>query len=266
MLGIDTEYDGLLEAVAAFFEELSDLLGDELGAVVENEGAVEVLLIINAVFDLVAVAVHFALFRAVAFHVFVDVHFYDLVGCEETVADALFERVGVDGVAEVIDVGNVFGFLRGSSETDLCGTCEVVEDLAPCGVFGCAASMALVDHDHIEEVGGQFLEKFLSLFGACDRLVEAEIDLVGGVDTACLAIYCGGELDLGAVFALDSLGIDAEFGHGLPEGAEVVDHGLIDQDIAVGEEEDALFAACFPQAPDDLKGGKGFARARRHDE
>ena len=61
---IDAEDDGLLEAVAAFLEELGDLLGDQLGALVDDQRAVEVLLVVDAVLDLVAVAVELAPSRA----------------------------------------------------------------------------------------------------------------------------------------------------------------------------------------------------------
>ena len=57
-----------------------------------------------------------------------------------------------------------------------------------------------------------------------------------------------------------------ELGHRRTEGPEVVDHGLIDQHVAVGQEQDALFAACLPQPPDDLKGGVGLACSRGHDQ
>ncbi len=50
------------------------------------------------------------------------------------------------------------------------------------------------------------------------------------------------------------------------ERAEVVHHRLVDQDVAVGEEEDALLAAGLPQPPDDLEGGVGLAGAGRHDQ
>ena len=53
VLLIDAEDDGLLEAVAAFLQELGDLLRDELGAVVEHERAVEILRVVDAVLDLV---------------------------------------------------------------------------------------------------------------------------------------------------------------------------------------------------------------------
>ena len=75
-----------------------------------------------------------------------------------------------------------------------------------------------------------------------------------------------GEVDLGSVVALDGLGAGAELGHGRAERPEVVDHGLVDQDVAVGQEQDAFLAARLPQPPDDLKRRVGLAGAGRHDE
>jgi len=46
--------------------------------------------------------------------------------------------------------------------------------------------------------------------------------------------------------------------HGPTERLEVVVFGLEQQDVAVGEEQDALLDARLPQAPDDLKRGVGF--------
>ena len=57
MFLIDAEDDGLLEAVAALLQEIGDLLGNQLGAVVDDERAVEILRVVDAVFDLLAVAV-----------------------------------------------------------------------------------------------------------------------------------------------------------------------------------------------------------------
>ena len=58
----------------------------------------------------------------------------------------------------------------------------------------------------------------------------------------------------------------AEFRHRRAERPEIIDHRLIDQDVAVGEEQDAFLAAGLPQPPDDLKGGVGLAGAGGHDE
>jgi hypothetical protein len=68
------------------------------------------------------------------------------------------------------------------------------------------------------------------------------------------------------VDALHTFGIGAELGHRALERAEVVDHGLVDQDVAVGQEQDALLGAALPQAPDDLEGGVGLAGAGGHDQ
>ena len=157
---------------------------DQLGAIVQHQRAVEVLGVVDAVLDLVAVAVELALLGAIAFHVAVDVDLDDLVGREEAVADALLQGVGVNRLAEVVDVGNVLGFLRRGGQADLGGGGEVVEDFPPGGIFGGAAAMALVDHDQVEEARRELAKELLAVLGSGDGLIEAEIDLVGGVDPA----------------------------------------------------------------------------------
>ena len=79
-----------------------------------------------------------------------------------------------------------FGLLRRGGEADLRGAGEVFEDLAPGRILGGAAAMALVDDDQVEEAGRELAEELLPLLRAGDRLIEAEIDLVGGVDAALL--------------------------------------------------------------------------------
>ena len=265
MLLIDAEDDGLLEAVAALFQELGHLGCHQLGPVVDDQGAIEVLGVVEAVFHLLAVAVGLARLRTVSFYVDVDVDLDHLIGSEEAVLDALLERVGVDRLAKVVDVRDVGGLLGRGRQADLgCGG-EVIEDLAPGGILGGAAAMALIDDDQVEKAGRELAVELLPLLRAGDGLVQAQVDLVCGVDAALL-VEGRGEFDLRAVFALDGLGAGAELGHRGAEGAEVVDHGLVDQDVAVGEEQDALLAAGLPQPPDDLKGGVGLAGAGGHDQ
>ena len=110
----------------------------------------------------------------------------DLVRSKEAVANSLFERIGVDRLAEVIDVGDVFGFLRRGGETDLRGAGEVLEDLSPGRIVGRAAAMALVDDDQVEEVGRELSIELLPVLRARDRLIEPEIDLEGSVDPPLL--------------------------------------------------------------------------------
>ena len=145
------EDDGLGEAVGGL-EKLGDLGGDELGALFEDQAPVEVRLVVLAVLDELAVLVRLALLRAPTFQVLVDADADDLVRGEEPVVDALLQRVGVDRVAEVLDVGDVLGFLGRCGEADLRGGGEVFEHLAPGRIIGRTAAVALVDDDEVEEV------------------------------------------------------------------------------------------------------------------
>ncbi len=123
--------------------------------------------------------------------------------------------------------------------------------------------MALVDDDQVEEAGRELAVELLALLRAGDRLIEAEIDLEGGVD-APLPVERQRQVDLAAVLPLDGLGVGRKLRHRRAERAEVVHHRLVDQHVAVGQEQDALLAARLPQAPDDLERGVGLAGAGRH--
>ena len=159
-----------------------------------------------------------------------------------------------------------FGFLRRGGQADLRGAGKVVEDLAPGGVLGRAAAVALVDDDEVEEAGRELAEELLPLLRAGDGLIEAEIDLVGGVDAPLLVEReRSGRLSVPSCRSM-VLALVLKLRHRRAERAEVVDHRLVDQDVAVGEEQDALLAARLPQPPDDLERGVGLAGAGRHDE
>ena len=156
VLDVHAEDNGLGEAVAAL-KELGDLLRDELAAFLDDEVLVEVGAVVDAVFDELAVLVLETLWRSPAFGVNVERDLDDFVGREETVVDALLERVGVERVAEIFGAGNFLGFLWRGGEADVGGAFKVFENLAPLAVFAGAAAMALVHDDEIEEVGAELL-------------------------------------------------------------------------------------------------------------
>ena len=265
VFGIDAKHDGFLEPVAAFLQEGRDLLRHQLGPVVNHQRAVEILDIVNAVLDKRALPVELAFLRAVAFDVAVDMDPDHLVGRQEAVADALFERVGEHRLAEIVDVGDVFRLFRRGGEADLGCRAEIFENFAPGRIFGGAAAMAFVDHDKVEKAGRKLAEEFLPLLRPGDRLVEAEIDFVSGIDAA-LPVECKRYFRRAAVLAVDGSGVGRELCHRPAERAEIVDHRLVDEDVAVGQEQDALLASGLPQSPDDLEGGVGLAGAGRHHE
>ncbi len=104
MLFINAKHNRFLETVVALFQEVRDFLGNELGAVVDNEGTVEILGVVNAVFDLVAVPVHISPLRPVAFNIHIDMDLHNLVRRKEAVRNTLPERVGVNGTSKIIDI------------------------------------------------------------------------------------------------------------------------------------------------------------------
>ena len=73
--------------------------------------------------------------------------------------------------------------------------------------------MTLVDNDEVEEVRGELLEDVLGFFSTRDCLVESQVDFEGLVDLAV-----------------------RDLSHGPGKGLKVVRLGLVDQDVAVGEE------------------------------
>ena len=151
VLLIDAEEDRLLKAVPAFLQELRDFPGYEPSPVIQDQRAVEVLGVVDTVLDLLSVPVQLALLRTVPLHVAVDMDLDDLVRGEEAVEDALFQGVGLDRLAKVMDVGNVFGFLGRGGQANLRGRRKIFKNLPPGCILSGTAAMAFVDHDQVEE-------------------------------------------------------------------------------------------------------------------
>ena len=187
-----------------------------------------------------------------------------------TAAVVTHRQLGVDGLAKVVGVGNVFGFFGRGCESHMGGTVKVFQYFAPSRVFVRAATVALINDDQIEEFRRKLFVNVALFFGAGHSLVQRQINFIafvyqlGGFIDSEIHVF-DGDLTLD-INTLDALRVGAEFGHRALERAKVVDHGLVDQDVAVGQKQDAFFCAALSQAPDDLKGGIGFAGAGGHDE
>ena len=269
VVNVFAKHNGLGVAVVGF-EVFGDFGGHHFVALLQNQFAVHVGGVVDAVFDHVAELVGHALRGPPAKRVFVQVHTHHFVGRQEAVFNALLQAVGVNGFAEVVAVGGVFGFFGRGRQAQLGGAAEIVQDLAPSGIFVGTAAVALVHHDQVKEVGAELFVDVAFFFGARHRLVQREVNLVAFVDQ--FGCFVDGQVhvfnrDLAlCIHALHTFGIGAELGHRALEGAEVVDHGLVNQDVAVGQKQDAFFGAAFPQTPNDLKRGVGLARAGGHDE
>src|ERR1039458_1649207 len=119
MLLVYAEHNGLLKPIAAFLQELRDLSRHKLGAVVDYQCVVEILSVVKTIFDLYSVTVGLAGFGPVAFDVHIDVDLDDLIRREESVLNALLQGIRIDRLTEIVDVGDVFGLLGSSGESDL---------------------------------------------------------------------------------------------------------------------------------------------------
>ena len=92
---VHAENNRFLETVSAFLQERRDLPGHELGPLIQDQRAVEVLDVVDAVLDLLAIAVELPLFGTIALHVAIDMDLDDLVGRQKTVADTFLQGIGV---------------------------------------------------------------------------------------------------------------------------------------------------------------------------
>ena len=167
---------------------------------------------------------------------------------QEAVVDAVLERVDVDRLAEVgVGVDVVLALGRGG-QAELHGGREVVEDAAPVAFVVRAAAMALVDDDEVEEVRRILAEVGRGLAvlrrAAHEGLEDREEQAAVLRHLALLA---------------DVLRLDPHQ-RILGEGGEGV-VGLIGEDVAVGEEQDARaarrLAAQVPAAVEQLPGDLG---------
>ena len=222
MVDVLAEDDGLGEAIRRL-EKLGDLGGDQDRALFEYQIAVIVAVVVFAILDGMTKLVGLPQRRSPAVQIPVKPDPDHLIGRQKAVRDALPQGVAVEGLAEVVDVGYLLGFLGGGRHPDLGSRGEVFEHLAPGGIVRGAAPVTLVHEDQIEEVRGELPVDFLLLLGPGHGLIEAEIDLKRLVHPAV-----------------------GDLGQGLAEGLEIVGLGLVGQDIAIHQEEDAFLGAGSP--------------------
>ena len=106
--------------------------------------------------------------------------------------------------------------------------------------------MALVHDDQVEEVGYEVAVYAVGVPSIGEGLIDPEVDLATGLR-----------------FALELPDRTVTEG-----GDELARHRVVDQDVAIGEIEDAWLAVTAPVAgpefPDDLKRDEGLAGARGH--
>lgn len=77
--------------------------------------------------------------------------------------------------------------------------------------------MAFVDHDQIEEIWCDLFKRFLVFLRASYSLIEREVNFISGIN-----------------------GASADFGHCRTKWLEIIIFGLVDQNVAIGKEQNAF--------------------------
>ncbi len=155
VLLVGAEDDGLGEAVSCL-EIVGEVVGHGLGAGLERDDALEVAGGVLPVGYLAAKVVELPGVGAVALYVHIDDDAAHLIGREEAVLNALFETVGIDGIAEILVGVAVILAQRRGGHAELYRAREVFQDLAPgTSVIG-AAPVRLIHDNEVEEVGRVF--------------------------------------------------------------------------------------------------------------
>ena len=244
VLLVHAEDDGLRVSVR-LLEEPRQMPRDRPGPGLQRDHALEFGGVVFGIRDFPAVPVQLALVRPPAGGVVIGDHAVDPIRGEKAVRDALGQAVLVDRVAEVIVGVDVVLPSRRRGHADLARRLEPLQDFPPVAVVAGAAAVALVHDDQIEEVPRILAVQAGAILIAGDGLVDGEIHLAA--------------LDRPAPGYLLPR---------VPERAEVPGHGIVHQDVPVGQEQHSRPAVAAlavpaggPELPADLKGHGRLARA-----
>ena len=246
------ENNRFLHAVGAF-QIAGNLRGYFLRAVFDDDVVIEIAVGVDPILNRIALLVQLTGKRPPAF-IDVGVNIDHLEGCQEAILDAFLQAVNVDRFPEVIDVGNVFGFLRRCGHTDLdCGT-EILQDLSPVAVLLGGTAVTLVHDDQVKEIRTEKRRQtadrivlFPFIIPVRKLMVQREIDLMGS--DGCRIIL--GEIDLMDRFL---------------QRSEVLLDGLVHKDVSVRQIKHFPDQSAFDRAVYRLESGVCFAGTGCHDE
>ena len=167
----------------------------------------------------------------------------DPVGRQKPIGYALGQTVFVERIAEIcVGIGILLSARRRGHPDLGCGR-KPLENFVPCAVVTRAAPVALIHHDQVEKLPGLFAIEAGSALVPGHRLVGREIH----------------------VAALDRDAARNTVPR-LVEGQEILGHGIVDEDVPVGQEQDlrpqvvaSRVPAGLSEIPENLKGDRGLA-------
>ena len=171
-----TENDSFLHPVGTF-QIFRDFSCNLVNTVLENNVVVVVPVIVNAVFNHIAVNVGLSVVRSPSIsNVGRDID--DLERSKEAVLYTLLQTVNVNRFSKVIYVRHLFTFLWSSGHTNLSGRRKVFQNLAPVAVFLSTSTVTLVYHDKVK-VFRRNLPEMLLVILSHHLMIEGKIHFMG---------------------------------------------------------------------------------------
>ena len=207
-----TEHNGLLHPVCAF-QILRNLPCNLINAVLENDGVIVIPVVIDAVFNQIAVDVGLSMVGSPSISdVGRDID--NLERSEETILNTLFQTICVDRLSKIIYVRYFFAFLRCGSHTDLGSRRKILQNLTPVTVLLGAATVTLVYYNKVEIFCGYLPEMFFVIL-TYHLMVEGEVHFMRS--NLVQAFF------IGEIYLID----------GLFERGEVLQNALVNQNVSV---------------------------------
>ena len=192
---------------------------------------IKISCIVNAIINYFAVVIQLSFVRDKAFNITVKENTNYTIWGKESIVNALLERICINWLAEIVNVRNRICFLWCSRQANLCSSSEIFEHFTPLTICLCAATMALVYNNKIEEAWTELLKQTIRVFVFAGKpLVERKVYFVGSIKVL-LCYPC----------------------HLILERCKVISKCLGNQCRAICEEQNALFYTRLPQSPNNLK-------------
>ncbi len=121
MFGVHTEKNGLVVAAIVGAKIVGDDLGDQFGALFQNELAIIISGVVLPIRNFVALAIKLPVIRAETLGVFIQKNADNPIWGKKAVLNSLLQGVRINGFAEVIDIGDGFVLFGSGSQADLRG-------------------------------------------------------------------------------------------------------------------------------------------------
>ena len=215
MFLVHAKDDGLGKPVS-ILHEFSQMAGNGLSTGSQSNDTLEILGLVLAVRNFIAITIISPLRGPPACSINIGNNPMYPVWCKESVFNPLSQAVGVNGIAKIrVGIPVVVPQRRGC-HTKLVGRLEIFQDLPPVALVSGAPPVTLVHYDQVEEVRAYSLNKPGRALILGQGLVDGKVHLPA---FDCLSIF-----DLPA---------------GITEWGECLVLGIIDQDVSVGQVENA---------------------------